>query len=299
MDRLVAMRVFVRVAEMGSFTRAGESLGLAKASVSNSVQQLEGLMGTRLMHRTTRMVKLTHYGRAGYERCKDLLSGMVGLESLFQQSPARITGRLRVDMPTGVAKNMVIPKLPDFFADHPGIELELSSTDRRVDLIREGFDCVVRIGQLPDSGTMARHLGGFRVITCSSPGYIQRYGEPRDLDELHRHFLIQYVQNLGAKAEGWEYWDGNAYRQVEMKGRLIVNNSVAYTSACLAGLGMIQVPYVGIRQYLEAGDLVEVLPQYRAEPMPVSLIYPHRRNLSRRVQVFMDWLTEILKPHTE
>jgi DNA-binding transcriptional LysR family regulator len=297
MDRFEAMTIFVRVAELASFTRAAETLGLPKASISTSVQQLESLMGTRLLHRTTRKVQMTQDGQTFYERCKDLLADVDELESLFQQAPANISGRLRVDMPTGVAKNLVIPRLPEFLAAYPNIELELSSTDRRVDVVREGFDCVVRVGTLTDSGLIARSLGQFRIINCVSPAYIKNYGEPKTLDDMSQHLLVHYVLTLGAKSMGWEYWDGSAYQCLAMKGALTVNNAEAYTRACLAGLGIIQSPAVGMREYLEDGRLVEVLKDFVAEPMPVSLIYPNRRNLSKRVQVFMDWLTAIMKDY--
>lgn len=297
MDRLEGMAIFVRVAELASFTRAAESLGMPKASVSNAVQQLESLMGTRLLHRTTRRVQLTQDGQAFYERCKDLLADVEELESLFQRTPGNIAGRLRVDMPTGVARDLVIPHLPEFLEQYPGVELELSSTDRRVDLVREGFDCVVRVGVLSDSGLIARPLGQFRIVNCVSPSYIRQWGEPKHLDELAGHRLVHYVPTLGVKPAGWEYWDGTRYRNVAMAGAVAVNSAEAYTSACLAGLGIIQVPEVGARRYLTDGRLVEVLTRYTAEPMPVSLLYPNRRNQSKRVQVFMDWLTALLKEY--
>lgn len=298
-DRFEAMRIFVRVAELASFTRAADSLGLPKASISNSVQQLESLLGARLLHRTTRKVQMTQDGMAFYERCKDLLADVEELESLFQQTSENIVGRLRVDMPTGVAKHVVIPHLPEFIQRYPGIEVELSSTDRRVDVVREGFDCVVRVGSLTDSGLIVRPLGEMNIINCVSPTYIQQYGEPEKLEDMPHHFLVHYVLTLGTKSDGWEYWDGSCYRNLAMNGAVTVNNAEAYTAACLAGLGIIQVPAAGARKYLARGQMIEVLKTYRAEPMPVSLIYPHRRNLSKRVQVFMDWLTELMREYVE
>jgi DNA-binding transcriptional LysR family regulator len=299
MDRLGAMQIFVRVAELASFTKAADSLGLPKASISTSIQQLESLLGTRLLHRTTRKVQMTQDGQILYERCKDLLSDVDELESLFQQTPSAIHGRLRVDMPTGVAKNLVIPHLPAFLAQYPGIELELSSTDRRVDIVQEGFDCVLRVGTLRDSDLIARPLGELQIVNCVSAGYIAQYGEPRMLDDLANHLLVRYVLMLGMKADGFEYWDGERYTMAAMKGAVTVNNAESYVDACLAGLGIIQVPRIGIREYLDNGVLVEVLGEYRARPMPVSLIYPNRRNLSKRVQVFMDWLSALVKTYLQ
>jgi DNA-binding transcriptional LysR family regulator len=295
MEKLQAMQIFTRVAELGSFTQAANSLGMPKASISTSVRQLESLLGTRLLHRTTRKVQMTQDGQTFYERCKDLLADVDELESLFQQTPSAIQGRLRVDMPTGIAKTIVIPQLPAFLKRHPGIEIELSSTDRRVDIVREGFDCVLRIGALRDSGLIARQLGTLEVVNCVSAGYVAEYGEPTDLATLARHWLVRYVLVLGAKADGFEYWDGEKYEMAAMRSAITVNNAESYMDACLAGLGLVQVPMIGAYPLLANSSLVEVLKDLRARPMPVSIIYPNRRNLSKRVQVFMDWLTELMK----
>lgn len=299
MNRLDAMQVFVRVAELTSFTRAAESLGLPKASVSTAVQQLETALGARLLQRTTRRVELSQDGRAFYERCKDLLADMDELQAMFQQGPRSLRGRLRVDMPSGVARAFVIPQLPRFLAEHPQLEIELSSTDRRVDLVREGFDCVLRIGMPAEPHLIARPLGRLRMINCASPAYLREHGTPHTLEDLASHRLIHYVSTLGAKPLGWEYPAGDGYATVSMPGALSVNNAEAYEAACLAGLGLIQVPAVGMRLALLQGLLVEVLPNLRAESMPVALLYPNRRNLSKRVQVFMQWLVEVMREQME
>ncbi|MGC1549203.1 MAG: LysR family transcriptional regulator [Rhodanobacter sp.] len=297
MNQLEAMQVFTRVAELTSFTRAADSLGIPKASASTAVQQLEATLGARLLHRTTRRVELTQDGRAFYERCKDLLADMDELQSMFQQGTQSLRGRIRVDMPSGAARSFIIPRLPAFLDAHPQLEVELSCTDRRVDLVREGFDCVLRVGELGDANLVARRLGHFLCINCASPGYLRRYGTPQTLDDLARHKLIHYVPTLGTKSTGWEYPDRTGYSSMAMAGAVTVNNSEAYTAACLAGLGLIQTPAVGMREHIEEGRLVEVLPQYRSEPMPVSLLYAHRRNLSKRVQLFMAWMAETLAPY--
>ncbi len=299
MNRLDAMQTFVRVAERSSFTQAAEDLGLPKASVSAAVRRLEALLGTRLLHRTTRKVELTQDGRAFYERSKDLLADMDELQTMFQLGELSLRGRLRVDMPTGSARKFIIPRLPEFLRAHPRLELELSSTDRRVDLIREGFDCVLRVGSLSDSTLIARPLGAFQVITCASPAYLRAYGTPRTPDDLSRHQLIHYVPTLGARPDDFEFHDGQACRHVPMAGALTVNNAEAYEAACLAGLGLIQVPRAGMQALLAQGLLVEVLRDFRAAPMPVSLLYANRRNLPRRVQVFMQWVAEILGPELD
>lgn len=299
MDKIHAMQLFIRVAELESFSRAADTLGLPKGSVSRQIQALENQLGCRLLHRTTRRVQLTQDGMVYYERAKDLLSNLEELDSMFQSDPSSVSGRLRVDMPVAVARNVVIPRLPAFLQHYPGIELELSSSDRLVDVVREGFDCVVRVGHLKDSGLIARPLGKLTVINCASPDYLARFGYPESLDALDDHAVVHYATSLGVRPQGFEVVIDNTTRWVKTGGVLTVNSTETYHAACLAGLGIIQVPRVGVREALRSGKLIEILPQYRAEPMPVSLIYPHRRNLSRRVHLFMEWLTEVMKEYVD
>jgi DNA-binding transcriptional LysR family regulator len=297
MNQLDAMQIFVRVAELSSFTAAAESLGLPKATVSLAVQQLENLLGTRLLHRTTRSVQLT--GRAGGTGA--------------QQGPAGRHERIAADVSHQAcrsaafagghaachcARELVIPQLPDFLRQHPALQLELSSTDRRVDLVREGFDCVLRVGALLDSSLIARPVGQYRMINCASPRYIAEHGMPQSPAELDRHQLVHYQANFGGRDPGFEYVDPQApgsVHHVAMAGVLTVNNSEAYTAACLADLGIVQSPEPGMRSYLASGQLVEILPDYRPAPMPISFIYANRRQLPQRVQVFMRWMTALLQ----
>ncbi len=297
MNQLDAMRLFVRVAEQASFTRAAEDLGVRKSTVSNAVQALENRLGTRLLQRTTRRVHLTHDGQAYYEGCRQLLAEFEEVHGMFQRSAQALRGRLRVDMPGALARTLVLPRLPQFLGAHPHIELELSSTDRYVDVVAEGFDCVVRSGPLGDSRLLARPLGTHLVINCASPAYLQRHGTPDTLEALAGHQLIHYVSTLGARSPGFEYPAAGGYRTLPMRGVLTVNSADAYEQACLAGLGIIQSPAGSLRDHLRSGRLVEILPQYRPEPMPVSIVYAHRRHLPRRVQAFMDWITATMRPY--
>lgn len=298
MDRTDALRIFVRIAELGSFTRAAESLGLPRATVSVALRELEDDLGARLLHRTTRRVELTEDGRACYERARDLLSDLEDLRALFRGTQ-QLTGRLRVDMPSGFARTYVFPRLHEFTDAHPALHLEVSATDRRVDLLREGMDCVLRVGRLQDSNLVAIPLGDARMVTCASPAYLARHGIPRSPRELEGHRLVQYSPTFSGRPEGLEYFDGQAYRSVPLPGSVTVNNTDAYEAACLAGYGMIQVPVLGVQEHLAAGTLVEVLAEWPAEPMPVSLLYVHRRHLPMRVRAFMDWLAAIVRPLLE
>lgn len=302
MNQIEAIQIYLRVAELSSFTDAADSLGLPKANVSTAIQQLESYLGTRLLHRTTRRVQMTHDGQAFYERSKDLLADFDELKTLFNNTQNQLRGRLRVDMPTVLARELVIPKLPEFLREHPQLEIELSSTDRRVDIVREGFDCVLRVGSLVDSSLIARTIGEYQLINCASPDYLARFGVPQSLADLEHHQLIHYVPTLGGKSNGFEYREITNEKSepiektIAMQGALAVNNVDAYTGACLAGLGIIQSPEPGMRDHIAAGRLVEILPDYRPAPMPVSLIYANRRHLPKRAQVFMTWLTELVKP---
>ena len=301
MDQADRMRVFLRVAELSSFTAAASSLGMPKASVSTAVQQLETELGTRLLHRTTRRVSLTQDGQVFRERARDLLADLDDLTGLFQREGASLRGRLRVDLPVGVARDVIIPRLPEFLREHPELELELSSTDRLVDVVREGFDCVLRVGARSDSSLIARTIGHYRIVNCVSAAYLQARGPLHAPDELGEHLLIRYVASFGAAVDGFEYLDPETgeERVVAMPGVITVNSAAAYFAACKAGLGIIQVPIVGVRAALEAGELVEVLPEHRPAPMPVSLLFPNRRHQPRRVRAFMDWVEAQMRPYLQ
>lgn len=199
MNKLELLRTFVRVSEVSSFTLAAESLGLPRSTVSEQVRALERLLGTQLFNRTTRRVQATQDGALLYERSKDLLSGMDEIESLFCADDAELAGRLRVDLPTMMARRVIIPALPQFLQRFPRLEVELSCTDRQVDLLREGFDCVMRIGALHDLDVVARPVGQLSMRNCASPGYLARHGVPRTLQDLAEHHLVHYVRTLGAQ----------------------------------------------------------------------------------------------------
>jgi DNA-binding transcriptional LysR family regulator len=297
MDRIDVMKIFVRVAELGSFTQAADSLGLAKASTSAAVRELETELGTRLLQRTTRKVTMTQDGLAFYERSRDMLAELDELQSMFQQGDGGLAGRLRVDLPVAIARNIVIPALPAFLELHPRLQLDLSSTDRLVDVVQEGFDCILRVGWLADSSLVARPLGAFPMVNCASPAYVARFGMPASPADLARHRLVDYAPALGGRAALFEYMEGGVRRSIEVPAALAVNNSDAYQSACVAGLGLIQAPLSGIAAMLADGRLISVLPDYCAAPMPVTLLYPSRRHLSRRARGFMDWLADVMAPH--
>ncbi|WP_024555845.1 LysR substrate-binding domain-containing protein [Franconibacter pulveris 1160] len=299
MKNLDALIIFARVAELKSFTQAAESLGIKKGRASLVVRELEHDIGTTLLHRTTRTVQLTEDGRAFYSRARDLLSEVEELKSMFADEGMPLRGRLRVDMPAVLAQSVVIPALPQWLNAHPELELELSSTDRRVDLVQEGFDCVVRLGPIVDETLIARPLGHLRMINAASPGYLERVGMPQTIDDLLRqgHRMVHYMRNFGSKPDGWEYPTGEGYKSLMLPGTVRVNSVPAYHEAGLAGLGLIQGGYSSLLPHIKRGALIEVLPDLRPEPLAASFVIAHRRNLSQRVKAFMNWTEEILRPY--
>lgn len=290
-----SLKRFIRVAELGSFTKAAESLGLPKASVSLAVQQLEGRLQTQLFHRTTRKVQLTPDGQLFYEKSKDVLSEIEELETLFISDDRQVKGVIRANMSHPMARHLVIPALPEFLQRYPNLTIEISSEDRKVDLISEGYDCVIRTGEVAESGMIMRKIGEMQQTNFASPAYIAAYGEPRSIEDLQHHYLIHYQNNSNSRFDAFEYVLNGQTRTYQMKSRICVNNTDAYRTACAAGLGIMQAPRFGAHELLKSGDLVEILPEYTAPPMSVSLLFPHRRNLSKRVRIFMDWVSEVIK----
>ena len=299
MDRIDQLRIFLRVAHCGGFSLAASQLGVPRPTVSLAIQQLEARLGTRLFSRTTRRVSLTQDGEAMLERAIALVADSDELEQQFRPQPGALQGRLRVDMPSRVARRLVAPALPGFFQRHPGIELDLGSGDRAIDLVQEGIDCALRVGELPASSLVARPLGVIRLVNCASPAYLHRHGVPQTPAELPQHLAVNYAQPAGGRVAPWEWMADGQARTLAMRARVVVNNAETYIACCLAGAGLIQIPAFDVREHLQRGELVEVLPDWPAPAMPVQLVYPHRRHLSRRVRVFSDWLAEVLAPCLE
>jgi DNA-binding transcriptional LysR family regulator len=292
---LEAVRVFVRVAELGSFTRAGEQLGLSKARASIRVRELEAELGSRLFHRSTRAVRLTHDGEIFLERARRLVHDAEELASMFQ-APSTLRGRVRIDLPNELARDHVLPRLPAFLAAHPHLELLVSTSDRRVDVLREGFDCVVRVGALSDSSLVARRLGVLSMVNLASPSYLKRFGVPKHVDDLAHHALIHYSQGLGGEPPVFEYREGDEDRLVPMRSPVTVNGTEAYRAASLAGLGIVQAPRLGARAALAAGELVEILPDFRCAPMPVSLVQESASRAGKPARAVMTWLAQVITP---
>jgi LysR family transcriptional regulator for bpeEF and oprC len=295
LDRIDLFRIYARVVECESFTQAAKALGLPRSSVSAAVAALEQRIGTRLLQRTTRRVSATQDGAAFYEHCARLVADVEETEALFRHSAASPAGRLRIDVPGRIGRLIIAPALPDFLTRYPEIDIELSVTDRASNLIEDGIDCVLRVGPLSDSGLIARSVGELPLINVASPGYLAAHGVPTHPGELDGHRAVNYASPTTGRIEPWEWLEDGALHGRVLPGRVTVNSAEAYIACCLAGLGLIQIPAYDVAEHLAAGELIEVMPRHRAAPMPMTLLYPHRRHLSRRLQVFADWLVALLR----
>ncbi|MDC6167348.1 LysR family transcriptional regulator [Paucibacter sp. XJ19-41] len=302
MDKLDQYRVFVQVAEMGSFIKAAHALDLPRATVSAAVQQLEEKVGARLLNRTTRQVHLTTDGTQLLERLRPLLAEAEEVEQLFQSSQRQVGGLLRIDVPSRIARRLIAPALPGLLRRYPRLQLMLGSTDRAIDLVQEGVDCAVRVGALHDSSLVARPLGRVALVNCASAAYLREHGQPQTPEDLMTggHWAVGYASPTSGRELPWEVLDAaQGLQLLAPPSRVIVNNAESYIAACRAGMGLIQIPRFDVPQLLDRGELVELLPAHRAPAMPVSLLYPHRRQRSRRLLAFVEWFSALMAPHLE
>lgn len=290
MDRLQAMQVFVRIVELGSFSKAAEHLDISRASATTLVKQLENHLGARLLQRTTRQVRATLDGQSYYQHCLSILGDIEEAESVFSHSAVHPRGRLKIDLPASLARLLVIPALADFCTQYPDITLEIGIGDRMIDLVSEGVDCVVRIGELGDSTLVARSLPPLSQVTCASADYVARLGLPANLEQLDGHQCIDYLSATTSRLQALEFNCGEQIETRNLPARLAVRNGESYVAACEAGFGIVQVPRYHVATQLAAGSLIELLPQYRPPDLPMTALYPHHRHLTPRLRVFIDWL---------
>jgi len=289
MDRFDAMRIFVRVAERRSFSLAAEDLGLPRSTVTDAVKGLERRLGVRLLQRTTRHVAPTLDGEAYHRRCLSILADVEDAEGAF--SGAKPKGLLRVDVHGTLARHFVLPGLSRFLDAYPDIVVHMSEGDRLADLVREGIDCVLRVGEPRDAEMIARRVALLDEVTVASPAYVARFGRPERLDDLT---TVQRMVGFHSTATGGvlplEFTDGADVREITLPASVTVTAAESYVAAARAGFGLIQVPRYHVEGALAAGGLVEILPDHPPTPTPVSLLYPRSRQLSPRVRVFIDWL---------
>jgi LysR family transcriptional regulator for bpeEF and oprC len=295
MDRLQSMQIFARVVEMHSFTRAADSLSLPPSRVTRAVKELEAFLGVRLLQRTTRHISLTPDGTLYFDHCRRLLADIEAVEASFAGGAARPRGRLRVDMTLSLARLVVLPAIKDFLARFPDIELTLTVSDRTVELVQEGIDCVIRAGTPEDSPTLvARRIAAFDWVTCASPEYLEQHGTPQTLEDLAKHHAVGYLSARTARSLEWDFLVDGELRFIRMAESLIVNDTDAYVACGLDGLGLIRPGSYMVREHLISGRLRQVLADYAAPAAPLSVLYPQNRHLSPTVRAFVDWVSELV-----
>ncbi|KAA6044538.1 LysR family transcriptional regulator [Pantoea sp. Bo_7] len=291
MDRIQAMQIFMRIAEAGSFVRAAETLSLPSSTVTSTIKNLEKYLQVRLLNSTTRRVSLTPEGLQYLAQCREILSLIEHSESSLSDSISRPRGRLRVDMPGGIAHFIVMPNLKNFYRLYPDIYLMIGVSDRQVDLVQEGVDCVIRTGELTDSTLVARPLGRFRWVTCASPDYLREFGVPETPETLSQHRAIHYFSGSGRRTNELRFTQGAETLSVPVEGNAAVNETGLYIRLCLEGFGLAQLAENVISKDLQQGKLVEVLADWQPPSVPVTMLYPHQRFLSPAVRAFADWVS--------
>src|SRR6202021_3969056 len=289
MNKLQAMQVFVRVVETGGVTRAADSLQMPKATATTLIQQLEADLGVKLLNRTTRSVSVTTDGAAYYPRCVAILAEVRDTEESLAQRHSSPQGRLRVEVPTLMARLVIVPALPVFFARYPDIELQLGCSERRADLIEEGIDCAVWSGEPEDSTLIARRVGQLYFGTCAAPSYLAAHGEPHHPDQLTPHRCNNHFSPHTAKIFDWVFAKNGMRIQTTLRGHIALDDENSYVAAAEAGLGIAQIPAFVLKEAMEGGSLGLLLGDWFPEPTPLSVVYPENRHLSRKIGVFVAW----------
>lgn len=289
---LDSMKVFVQVVELRSFTKAADALQLHRPAVTRAIQQIEADLGVKLLHRTTRSLSLTTEGEAFYQRARLLLLEVSDLMASFSPTqPPR--GRLRIDAPLALTHGILVPALADFQSLYPDIEMVLTASDRKADLVAEGIDCAIRLGELDDSSFISRRLGRVRMATCAAPSYLEKYGTPLTPDDLIHHKAVNFFSEHSREVMAWNFVvDGKTVAR-RPGSSMLVNNSDVLLSCGLAGLGMLHALRTALEPSIATGRLQEVLTPYATVTKPVSILYPDRRYLSPKVRVFIDWFSAL------
>jgi LysR family transcriptional regulator, regulator for bpeEF and oprC len=295
-DRLIAMQTFALVAELGSFSKAAEALNLPNASVSTRVAQLESHLQVKLLARTTRRVSLTQDGAAYLERVQRLLGDLDELEAQVAGDVRAPKGRLRIDVPAAAGRHVLAPALPEFLARYPDLQLDIGSSDRPVDLITEGVDCVIRGGATHDDQLVARRLGAFETITVAAPSYLKKHGTPKRPQDLETgtHRAVNFFSAKTGRVFAFDFMRGNTQLEIHLPHAVAANDADTQLALAVQGLGLMQYPRTKVLQnHLDNGSLKRVLPDWDAGAMSLYVMYPSNRHLSARVRVFVDWIVEV------
>lgn len=291
------MTLFVRIVDTGGIARAAESLKIPKATATTLIQRLEASLGVKLLNRTTRRVSVTADGAAYYTRAVSILAELRELEDALSPRATTPRGRIRVDAPPLIARSIIVPALPGFFAQFPDIELALACNERHFDLVAEGIDCALRVGEVKDRALVARRVGFVYFSTCAAPTYIAAHGLPAHPRELSRHHCINHFSPRTGETIEWVFSRGRERIATVFPGHLALEDENNYVAAAEAGLGIAQLPAFVVKDAMERGALELALPEWFPEPSPLHIVYPYSRHLSRRIRVFVDWLAALIGEH--
>ncbi|HEY4200282.1 MAG TPA: LysR family transcriptional regulator [Devosiaceae bacterium] len=294
MDQLLAVRTFVRIVESGTFAKAADSLRLPRSTASKLIHDLEDHLGTRLVQRTTRTVIVTPEGAEYYGRAVRLLAEFDEMDAAAANARAQPKGRLRIDIGSSLANLVLIPALPQFRALYPEIELQLGVSDRPIDLIGEGVDCVIRGGALPDTSLIARRICALDYVTCAAPSYLASHGLPSAPSDLEQgHVLASYFSSLTGRPFPLYFQRGDEAIELTIRAMVAVNESTAHLSSLIAGLGIGQTFRHTARQHLDNGSLVPILEGWSRPAHPLHVMYPPNRHLNAKLRIFVDWIADI------
>ena len=296
LDRLVSMAVFVKAADLGSFTAAASELDMTSQMVSKHVAFLEQRLGTQLINRTTRRQSLTSIGNEYYQRCRNILAENEAAESLVEDLSTTPRGRLRVNAPLTFGTFGVVPLLAGFLKTHPEMEVELTLSDRFVNVVSEGYDLVIRVGPLTDSSLLCRPLMPYRYIACASPGYVAERGSPARPEDLQHHDCVGFMNPSGLPFVDWQFSSGENSMTVRVHPRLRINDQRVLRRAALDDYGILLGAELAVAEDLATGGLVRVLPQWEGPSRPLHLLYPAGRAQTLKVRAFVGLLVDKFGP---
>jgi DNA-binding transcriptional LysR family regulator len=288
------MHLLVRIIERQSFSAAASDLGIPRSSATLAIKQFEQRMGVRLLQRTTRHVTPTLEGEIYYRRCKAILADVEEADGALTGTEVR--GLLRIDVHGPTLRTFILPELPAFLQRHPALSLFIGEGDRFVDIVREGYDCVIRGGEVADSELIVRRLALAPEATFAGPAYLERHGVPRSFNDLQGHEMIGFASSRTGQVLPLGFTVQGELRTITLPTRITVTNSDSYAALARLGFGLMQAPRYRYAEDLSAGTLVEVLREYPPTPTPISVLYPKNRQLSPRVRAFIDWLVEVVAP---
>lgn len=295
MDFIRQLQIFVTVVEMGNFSRAAETLHMARPGITKAIGELEKHLGIRLLQRTTRRTSLTGEGETLYAKAMELLRDVEDTQNLFGGSKEKPSGRLRIDIPTALAKPLVIPELAKFRTQYPDISIVLGVNDQPIDLIANSVDCVLRLGTLPVSSMIGRKIADIPMVVCASPEYLKQNGIPSSIESLSHHVIINYFSGQKHTPLAWHFYNESEAEEVTFTSSIMANDAEAMVACALNHMGLIQVPSILVMDELKNETLVQVLQNLGNINFPLSIMYPNRQYLAPQVRIFVDWIVEMIE----